>query len=262
MRWDWINNSYHQEIVAPGKQPIFLLLVGLVLGFGFIRTSTRLIRAQVSWWPGNVSAGGVHLHHEFFGVLIMLVTGTLEFTLQSNDGWDVVLALAFGVGSGLVLDEFALLLHLEDVYWTKQGQSSIDAVIAAVIITGMLVVRVSPFGLDDGVTSEEITSRWLSIVVIAVFLALTIICALKGKPWLALLSVVVPVIGVVGAIRLASPESPWARRRYAARTNAMQKSIRRGRRWTDRKERLVTRIGGVPNPTVAPTPTGTPNRSV
>jgi hypothetical protein len=247
MTWSWLTHSYRDQIVAPGKQPIFMLLVGLVGSFVFIRTSTRLIRARVRWWPGNVSAGGVHLHHELLGMLIMLTAGTVGFALGSVTPWRELLALLFGVGAGLVLDEFALLLRLQDVYWSTEGRSSIDAVMVAVMLTAMLLVGVAPFGLS-GIGNAEFSARWSSLLAVLVNLALSAVTALKGKPWLALLSVAVPVAGLVGAVRLATPNSPWARRRYRDRRDLIDRAARRQTRWTRRKQRLITLIGGAPNP--------------
>ncbi|WP_308195794.1 hypothetical protein KZZ52_12060 [Dactylosporangium sp. AC04546] len=235
---DW----YNEQIIAAGKQPLLLLLAGLVGGFAAIRTSTRLIRAQVKWWPGNLTAGGVHLHHEFFGVLLMLVTGVLSF---AGFPFRDALALGFGVGAGLVLDEYALLLHLRDVYWTREGRTSIDAVIAAAVVTAMLVVSTVPFGLDN-VERREATTRWTVVAGVCLNLALTVITALKGKPWLALLSVATPFAGVIGALRLATPSSPWARRRYGERQLA--RASARAAVWSRRKDRLITMLGGVPSP--------------
>jgi hypothetical protein len=244
--WSWLGASYHDQIVAPGKQPVFLLLVGLLAGFGFIRTSTRLIRAQVRWWPGNVSAGGVHLHHEFFGMLIMLITGTLGFAVRTPSDWWDLLAFGFGVGAGLVLDEFALLLHLQDVYWSKEGRTSIDAVILAVTGTGLLLVGGAPFGAA-GISDAETSARWTAVGLVSLNMCFTVVTALKGKLWLALLSVLVGAIGIVGAVRLGYPDSPWGRRRYATRPRLLERATRRGARWNRRKNWLVTLIGGAPS---------------
>ncbi|MEV7231130.1 hypothetical protein AB0M79_29545 [Polymorphospora sp. NPDC051019] len=249
--WSWLTHSYQEQIVAPGKQAVLLLLVGLVLGFAFIRTSTRLIRAQVRWWPGNVSAGGVHLHHELFGVLIMLVAGTVGFAVRTDGPARDLLAFAFGVGAGLVLDEFALLLHLEDVYWTRQGRTSIDAVLVAVAGTGMLLVGTVPFGLS-GISDAEASARWLAVAGVVVNLSLSVVTALKGKPWLALLSVAVSLAGLLGAIRLAAPDSPWARRFYRDRPDRRRRATVRARQWTRRKNRLVDLLGGPLLPTPPP----------
>ncbi len=100
--------------------------------------------------------------------------------------------------------------------------------IVAILLTTMLVVRAAPFGLAD-VKSRQASSRWLVISIVLVNLALTLITALKGKPWLALFAPFATVAGLIGALRLATPTSPWARR----------------------KQRLVTLIGGSPSPTTS-----------
>src|SRR6266498_1346787 len=66
---------YHRWIVETGKQPEFFLLLAFLASFGFIRTSAHMIRAQVKWWPGNVSVGGTHVHHLVWGIIAILVTG-------------------------------------------------------------------------------------------------------------------------------------------------------------------------------------------
>jgi hypothetical protein len=242
--WSWLVGGYHHEIVASGKQPVLLLLIGLIAGFGFIRTSTRMIRAQVKWWPGNISAGGVHLHHEIFGVLLMLATGAISFGVTTVHPWRDLLGFLFGIGAGLVLDEFALLLRLQDVYWTKEGRTSIDAVIVAVILTAMLLVRTAPFGVHD-VQSDERAARWLTVGIVAVNLALALLTAFKGKFWLMLLATYVPIAGIVGAVRLAKPDSPWSRWRYDATRRA--RAAARNVPWSRRQARIISLIGGAPS---------------
>ncbi|ADP80046.1 hypothetical protein [Pseudofrankia inefficax] len=245
MDWSWLAGSYHDQIIRTGRQPLLLLLVGLVGGFLFIRTSARLIRANVRWWPGNVSAGGVHVHHEFFGVLIMLVAGTVGFGTSGAGPWRDVLALVFGIGAGLVLDEFALLLHLQDVYWTREGRSSVDAVIVATALTGLFLVRAAPFGLAD-ISGDERSARWTLVGLVLFNLSLTVLTAIKGKPWTAMFSVFVTVLGIWGATRLAAPRSPWARRRYDP--PKLARATRRAERWDSRRERAFSLIAGAEGP--------------
>ena len=59
-----------------------ILLGSMLLSFGFIRFSTRMIRAEVSWWPGNVTPGGLHIHHLVFGIVLMMFSGFLNFVIQ------------------------------------------------------------------------------------------------------------------------------------------------------------------------------------
>lgn len=124
-------SAYDEWIVDTGKQPELFLLLAFLLSFGFIRTSAHMIRAQVRWWPGNVQVGGTHVHHLVWGILTMLVVGYAAIAFSPGSPLREVLAILFGVGAGLTMDEFALWLHLEDVYWSEQGRTSIDAVIIA-----------------------------------------------------------------------------------------------------------------------------------
>ena len=240
----WFVERYQEQIVDPGKQPLFLLLVGLIGSFLFIRTSTRLIRANVSWWPGNVSAGNVHLHHEFFGIIVMLVCGVLSFWYSTEAPWRDLFAFGFGVGAGLVLDEFALLMHLKDVYWDKEGRSSLTAVVLATAATLVILLGVIPFGIGDSNNQES--GRWGLVITVALNLVGTVITAFKGKTWLALLSIVFPLAGLFGAIRLSRPASPWARWRYDKNPKKFERAVAREARWSRRRRRTYNFIAGAP----------------
>ena len=126
-----MGTAYEEWIVDTGKQPELFLLLAFLLSFGFIRTSAHMIRAQVRWWPGNVQVGGTHVHHLVWGILTMLVVGYAAIAFSPDSPLREVLAVLFGIGAGLTMDEFALWLHLEDVYWSEQGRASVDAVIIA-----------------------------------------------------------------------------------------------------------------------------------
>ena len=169
----------------------------MLLSFGFIRFSTRMIRAEVSWWPGNVTPGGLHIHHLVFGIVLMMLSGFLSFVLQPPSPWFEILAGVFGVGTGLTLDEFALWLYLDDVYWSEEGRSSVDAVVFAAIIGGAVIVGFVP--LDAG--AEARSSR--SSLSVAFELAICALVALKGKFSSAVIGMFIPPVAWVAAIRLA-----------------------------------------------------------
>ncbi len=118
------------------------------------------------------------------------------------------LCFGIGIGAGLVLEEFALL-HLKDVYWSKQGRTSIDAVILAVTATGLLLVGGVPFGAA-GISDAEASARRTAVTLVCLNMCFTVVTALKGKLWLAPLSVPVGAIGIVGALRLGYPASGQA----------------------------------------------------
>ncbi len=118
------------------RERLFLASLAFLLTFGIVRGITHMIRAGVG--PiHNVSAGGLHIHHLVWGILL-LITVAYVWLLEVGVGssWVASLtAIAFGVGAALTLDEFALWLNLSDVYWQRQGRESIDAV---VIFAGLL----------------------------------------------------------------------------------------------------------------------------
>jgi hypothetical protein len=221
----------------------FVLLGAFLLSFGFIRMSARLMRSpKVPWWPGSVTTeGGLHVHHLVFGIVLLLLTGFITIALDPASPWAEVLAAGFGVGAGLTLDEFALWLHLEDVYWSEEGRRSIDAVIMATILAGLVLLGGSPLRPED-------TGSTIGIVVtVLLVLGFATVAMLKGKTVLGVAGVLVPLFGLVGAIRLAKPNSPWARWRYPPEGRRMARAIRRHERHSRRYRRWQNRIGGEPS---------------
>ncbi|WP_245736251.1 hypothetical protein [Micromonospora pattaloongensis] len=225
---DWFDRT----ILSSGRLPLFCFFLGVIVGFAFIRTSTRLIRARVRWWPGNITPGGLHIHHVVFGVVFMLIAGVAGVMLPGTATvWRSAAAAVFGVGSALVLDEFALLLHLSDVYWSEKGRTSIDAVFVAIAVSGLLLLGMRPVTFNDFLRVPTDGVRpWLAAALFAILnLGLAAITLLKGKIWTGLLGLFIPVLVIVGAVRLARPHSPWAHWFY----------VRPGRR-NERKRALAT----------------------
>jgi len=126
-----VRAAYLYGIVAQGKQQAFALTVAFLVTFGLVRLITYSVRYP--WLPfcHNIrTPGGVHVHHMVPGMLLVLVSGYFGLVL-SEDRWSGLLAILFGIGAALVLDEFALWLRLADVYWEPEGRESIDAVVLA-----------------------------------------------------------------------------------------------------------------------------------
>jgi hypothetical protein len=214
------------------------MLAAFLLTFLATRAVTRAIRAGRGPFR-NASVGGVHVHHQVYGIFLLLGAGTAEFTYRPGAPWVDVLAVLFGAGAALTLDEFALWLRLDDVYWQREGRSSVDAVLVTVVVGALLLVGADPFGrvAEDGVAV-------LTLTVLA-DVACAIVAILKGRPVLGVIGVLVPVLALVAAVRLARPSSPWARRRYDERMLA--RALRRfppGRR--TRWDRLVDVFAGAP----------------
>ncbi|MFD1814320.1 hypothetical protein [Rhodococcus gannanensis] len=227
---------FEHQIVDTGRVPLLFFLLGFIGGFVFIRFSVRMIRAQVRWWPGNVTPGGQHVHHVVFGVVMMLVSGVALIAIY-EDGTQTsgaVLAALFGVGAALVLDEFALIFYLKDVYWSQQGRASVDAVFAAVAVTGLLLLGARPDAIVNPTDFRDNPNPWvrLALVVSALIsLAVAGVVIAKGKIWTALFGMFVSPLLLVGAIRLSRPGAPWARWRYQDKPKKMARAVVREKRY-------------------------------
>lgn len=216
-----------------------ILLAAMLMSFLFIRTSARLMRSpKVPWWPGSVTTeGGLHVHHLVFGIVLMLLAGFV-LALQPGSPWLELVAAAFGIGAGLTLDEYALWLHLEDVYWAEQGRRSVDAVVVAALIGGLVMMGFLPFATDSGAPAIVLS--------VLVALGLATVAVLKGKVFLGVVSMLVPVVGLVAAVRLAKPDSAWARRRYADGSAKLARARARHERHRRRYRAFQDRIAGAP----------------
>src|SRR5450759_1947483 len=179
------------HVLDDAKRPLFFLLAGFILTFVLARLYTRGPRARGSSRLGVgsiVTAGGLHIHHSVFGLVGMVVAGILEFALQPGSPWVEMCALVFGSGAALALDEFAFILLL---------------------LTGLTPRSIGEVG--DLVAM----SRWVGSALILSGAAFVIVSYLKGKLFMGTVGIFVPPVAVIGALRLAKPNSPWAHRRYA-----------------------------------------------
>ena len=131
-----IRRLYRFHFRSERRERLFLAWLSLGITVGVVRGITAMIHASVGPFH-NVSAGGLHIHHLVWGILLLLVVG-LVWLLEVGVGssWMAGLtAIAFGVGAGLTLDEFALWLNLSDVYWQRQGRESLEAI---AVFSGLL----------------------------------------------------------------------------------------------------------------------------
>jgi hypothetical protein len=219
------------------------VLMAMFLGtFLFIRTSARLMRSpKVTWWPGSVkTSSGLHLHHLVWGIVLLMVAGFLGFVAHQSSPRTEIVAGFFGVGLGLTLDEFALWIHLRDVYWAEEGRSSFDAVVVAAVIGGLIVLGVAPFDLHNASAIDTL------ILTVATSVLLATLAILKGKRFLGLVGILLPFFSIVGAVRLATPDSAWARRFYKPDGRKRAKSEARWARIAARRQRVRNAIAGAP----------------
>ncbi len=211
------------------------------------RIVTRLIRSGRGPFKDNVTEGGVHVHHAVPGLILLLVgavtaLGAVGLVMRCLAG------VAVGAGASLILDEFALILHLQDVYWTRQGRASVQAtalfaVCLLLIVLGFAPVSTRDFTSGPGVLVGALVS-WASFIVAA------IICVRKGKYRLVLLSIFLIFPAYVGAVRLARPDSPWFARHYPPESVKRSRAIRRAAafdvRWSRRWVQVADLIAGAP----------------
>lgn len=226
------------------RAPAMLVLVAFLLSFAFIRTSARMIRSpRFAWWPGSVTTdSGLHIHHLVWGISLLLIAGFVSFATEFRAPWAQITAVGFGIGAGLTLDEFALWLHLEDVYWSRDGRASLDAIVLATVFAVVVMLGIRPLGLDAP------GDKLLATAVVIVFVGIAAVAFLKGRFVLGIVSLHIPLVGLYVAMRLATPGSPWAHRRYGADKLARaQRRFRPDRPAARRRDRLLDLIGGAPS---------------
>jgi hypothetical protein len=240
-----VHLSIQLDFITRDRLPLLCCLIAFILTFFVTRTIVRYIRAHAGsdaphkWWqPRNMGHGGVHIHHAVIGVVLVMISGVTMVTLAVNGGVPEFTgaAILFGIGAALVLDEFALILHLSDVYWAEDGRTSVDAVFAAIAVAGLLMLGFNPLSFFDiGIWQNDhsVLAR-TSVVLLAVFtLMLAVVVLFKGKVWTGLVGMFITPLLFVGAIRLSRPHAPWARWRYTSRPRKMHKALER-ERWLRR----------------------------
>jgi lysyl-tRNA synthetase class 2 len=198
----------------------------------------------------------------------MVVTG-LVLIATSPEGLSLqVCALVFGAGVALTLDEFALILRLQDVYWTAEGRLSVDAVIVAVCAGLLIILGFNPFKSATASGATGIAAAEIGAAAIFLNLCFAVFCLMKGKYWTGFFGIFVPILGIVGAIRVARPTSPWAHRRYGKKPGKLAKAQRRedhvNATWRAWREAFFDLIAGKPRlPSVKATaqPAGAPEKA-
>ena len=143
--WHDLGRAYSRHILDTGKEGEFLVLAAFLVAFLVVRLVTHMIRAGRGPLR-NIQVRGWHMHHLVPGIVLLLVTGYLAIAVDSEVGRRTV-AVCFGVGAALTLDEFALWIHLRDVYWEKEGRRSIDAILVAGTLGGLVLIG-SEFWID------------------------------------------------------------------------------------------------------------------
>jgi hypothetical protein len=250
---DWLNTWWQHDVVDGYKGPLMLSFVAFVVTFLTTRTITRLIRAGKGPFH-NVSTDGVHMHHSTPGVLLLIAGG---FTAVASPPLSVLVYIAslmVGIGASLVLDEFAMIFRLQDVYWTQEGQLSVNMVTLAAACVGLAAVGVSPIETDT-MPADIAAVRIGAVGVLIVHFTLVAVTALKGKYPTALIGLFISPVAWLAAVRLARPTSPWARWRYSPDkvAQARRRAAEFDKRWAPIRRHWDDFIGGTPTPAAVPT---------
>jgi hypothetical protein len=132
-----VTATYRADIVAQGKAEQFWILLAFVITFLVTRAVTAAIhRSRIE--VRGVRIRDIHVHHLVPGIIGLIVTGYVTVAY----GWSgPAPAIAFGTAAALTLDEFALWLHLEDVYWSDRGRHSVRVVLGAASVAALLLVH-------------------------------------------------------------------------------------------------------------------------
>lgn len=209
---------------------MFLALVAFLLTLVVTRSITRLIRAGKGPFR-NVSAGDTHIHHVVPGLILLLVAGMLALGASVDGFWKHIAGILFGIGAALVLDEFAMILHLDDVYWTEQGRLSADAAMLAAVILFCGLIVAAPNQPPKDQTTGLLVNVIGAVLFVLLWLLPMVITVMKGKYWMAAAGIVLIPCAWIGAIRLARPVSPWAHFRYRDRPAKLAACEARDRKW-------------------------------
>ena len=203
--------AFEEEVIRAGLRPAQMVLAAFLVTFGCVRAYAHAVRRGRG--PGNLSVGGTRIHHMVPGIFLLLGAGFTEIAFDPSPPWWMwwLIPTAFGVGAALVLDEYALWLHLRDVYWAEEGRRSVDAVIIAATLIAMVALGARFWlrvieGADPAGGALIVAYHVLSVVC-------AVICLAKGKWTTGVVGFLLWPVALVGAIRPAQPGSVWERRR-------------------------------------------------
>jgi hypothetical protein len=150
------------EVAVAGYQDVssrenaaFNMLTSFVLTFVSVRTVTYLLRERQRLGPfRDVMVGRRHIHHFVPGIVLAFVSGATAI-LTRNEDIEPKLAIPFGAGMGLTLDESALLLELEDVYWSREGLLGVQITLAVAALIGALSLGVRFIRRGEEIVLDE-----------------------------------------------------------------------------------------------------------
>lgn len=209
-------DAFQERIRETGIGTVQMTLLAFLVTFLITRSITWSIKHGKGPF-GDMSVGGTHIHHLVPGIFLLLISGVIGIAIdwQPSGVAGLIVPTLFGIGAALTLDEFALWLTLKDVYWSKEGRRSVDAVIVLGAVLAIAALGI-PFLVEvwnnSDVAGSGIIAAWHGLA--AVFCLITF---LKGKWIFAFVGLIFWPLALIGALRLARPTSLWARKVYGVR---------------------------------------------
>jgi hypothetical protein len=231
---------FERSVIDAGRLPLFLCFVAFVVTFVATRSITRMIRAGRGPFGDNVSSSGLHIHHAVPGVILLITGAFLAVGAGDEAGWAEIAGVMVGIGTSLVLDEFALILRLEDVYWAEEGRVSVEMVALAAGCLGLILIGSDPFRIEGAAGTAILAG---TVFFTGVHLVLVVVVVTKGKFRLALFGTFIPLLSVFGATRLARPSSRWATRFYD--DDKIKRAEARAAQFDDRYQPAIRRASNV-----------------
>jgi len=143
--------------VSPYDRALFNLFSSFLISFGSARGIAHLLRGRRGRRVGpfgDITLGQRHIHHFVPGIALAFASGSAAFLVRS-DAAKERLALGFGTGMGMTLDESALLLELEDVYWTEEGILSLQITLTVIALMGALAIALRLVRRGEELVLEE-----------------------------------------------------------------------------------------------------------
>jgi hypothetical protein len=145
-RWSRLRKQWGERL-DPTEQSALMSWAAFTATFVGLRLLTHWIRRGRGPKGGGISLGGRHFHHYNIGIAMLSALGALGLRGAEKYRRHPATAIAYGSANALVVDELALLLDLQDVYWAKDGRKSVDAAITVIAAGGTFFAGL-PFWSD------------------------------------------------------------------------------------------------------------------
>jgi len=134
-RWERLKGEWHRRL-QPGEQSVVIAWSSFTATFAGVRALTHWIHDGHGPAGGGISVGGHHFHHYNIGIAGLATIGAVALRGGERHRRHPLTAAAYGSAVALIVDELALLIDLKDVYWTREGRTSVDAAIILAAVGG------------------------------------------------------------------------------------------------------------------------------